>query len=57
MADQLAAFRQNEYVVGLEPGTHPPVGSDRARQEGTMLYIEPGETRSYQLDMEILLND
>ena len=50
-------FGKNEYVVGLEPGTHPPVGSDRARQEGTMLYIEPGETRSYQLDMEILLND
>lgn len=50
-------FGKNEYVVGLEPGTHPPIGCERARQEGTMLCIEPGETRSYQLDMEILLDD
>ncbi len=50
-------FGKNEYVVGLEPGTHPPVGNKRACDEGTLIYIEPGETRSYQLDLEILTND
>ncbi|MEG1897796.1 MAG: DUF4432 family protein, partial [Mucinivorans sp.] len=50
-------FGKNEYVVGLEPGTHPPIGSDRAIKENTMLYIEPGETRSYQLDIEVVQND
>lgn len=50
-------FGKNEYVVGLEPGTHPPIGSERAAREQTLLYIDPGQTRLYQLDLEVLSND
>lgn len=44
---------RNEYVTGLEPGTHPPVGQSKARQDGTLLFIEPGETKRYDLDFSI----
>ncbi len=50
-------FGRNEYVVGLDPGTHPWVCDGSGGQEPVALVIEPGETRSYQLDMEIQLND
>ncbi len=38
-----------EYVTGLEPGTHYPVGQGVARQAGDLILLEPGEIRSYDL--------
>ncbi len=38
-----------EYVTGLEPGTHYPVGQGAARQAGELIMLEPGESRSYSL--------
>lgn len=43
-----------EYVTGLEPGTHPPIGQKKARQEGTLLFIQPGETLSYEMTLEVV---
>ncbi|RPE12419.1 DUF4432 family protein [Chitinophaga lutea] len=43
-----------EYVTGLEPGTHPPIGQAAARKQGTLIFLEPGERRSYELELEIL---
>jgi galactose mutarotase-like enzyme len=43
-----------EYVTGLEPGTHPPVGQAKARQQGTLIQLQPGESRSYDLTLEVL---
>lgn len=45
---------KNEYVTGLEPGTNPPVGQSQAREEGKLIYLNPGETRTYDLSFEIL---
>lgn len=44
---------KNEYVTALEPGTHPPIGQSAARKEGSLIFIETGETRNYDLEMEI----
>lgn len=43
-----------EYVVGLEPGTHPPVGQSRARKDGTLIMLQPGERRNYVVRVRIL---
>lgn len=43
-----------EYVTGLEPGTHPPIGQAKARAEKSLIFLEPGESRTYQLQFEIL---
>ncbi len=43
-----------EYVVGLEPGTHPPIGQSRARQEGTLIALQPKEQRRYRLTIRVL---
>lgn len=43
-----------EYVTGIEPGTHPPIGQAAARKNGTLLFLEPGESRSYTIELEIL---
>ena len=44
---------QGEYVTGLEPGTNPPIGQAKARKEGTLLMLAPGEHRSYDLEIEV----
>lgn len=45
---------RGEYVTGIEPGTHPPIGQAKAREQNTLIFIEPGETRAYDLEIEIL---
>jgi len=44
---------KNEYVIGLEPGTHPPIGQSVSRQNQTLLFIHPGETRVYETVLEV----
>ena len=43
-----------EYVCALEPGTNPPIGQNKARELEQLIRLEPGEKRSYQLEMSIL---
>lgn len=47
---------EGEYVTGLEPGTNPPIGQAKARQEKTLLYLAPGEKRVYDLEIEVVNN-
>lgn len=47
-------FGWNEYVIALEPGTHPPVGQAAARKNGTLLFIQPGEERVYETELEVI---
>ena len=47
---------KGEYVTGLEPGTNPPTGQAKARQESKLIHLQPGETRTYDLEFEILNN-
>lgn len=42
-----------EYVTGLEPGTHFPVGQGSARRDGNLILLEPGESRRYALFLRV----
>ena len=48
---------KNEYVTALEPATHPPIGQANARENGSLIFLEPGESRSYDLGMEVLTGE
>lgn len=48
---------KGEYVTGLEPGTNPPIGQAKAREQGNLIYLEPGECRTYDIDMEVVIKD
>lgn len=48
---------RGEYVTGLEPGTHPLTGQAKAREDKTLLFLEPGEQRNYDLEIEVLFNE
>jgi hypothetical protein len=43
-----------EYVTGLEPGTHRAIGQSKARAQKELIFIEPGEIRQYDLELEVL---
>lgn len=45
---------ENEYVTALEPGTHPPIGQAKAREEGSLTFLEPGESKHYEMQIEVL---
>ncbi len=45
---------KNEYVTALEPATHPPIGQAAARENGTLILLEPGESRVYDLRLVVL---
>lgn len=47
-------FGKGEYVVGLEPGTNPPIGQSRARKQNELILLKPGESRNYNLEIEVL---
>jgi hypothetical protein len=43
-----------EYVTGIEPGTHPPVGQSQARRNNELIFIEPGDKRVYDVRLEVI---
>jgi hypothetical protein len=47
-------FGKGEYVTGLEPGTHPPIGQAAARASQQLLMLAPGETKIYDVELEVL---
>ena len=47
---------KGEYVTGLEPGTNPPIGQGKAREQGVLMHLAPGENRAYDLEFEVLDN-
>ena len=42
---------QGAYVVGMEPGNARVMGRDVERNEGRLQFLEPGEQRSYRLEI------
>lgn len=48
---------KGEYVTGLEPGTHPPIGQAKARVDQQLIFLQPAEMRAYDLEIEVLEND
>jgi hypothetical protein len=43
-----------EYVTGIEPGTNPPIGQSKARQQNQLIILEPGQSREYELQISVL---
>ncbi len=43
-----------EYVTALEPGTNPPIGQAKAREQKKLIHIAPGKSRTYDLEMTVL---
>ena len=58
-ADELPCFTQwvnmaeQDYVLGLEPGTHNPIGRAKAAAAGTLVPLEPEEQRSYSISISL----
>ena len=48
---------KGEYVTGIEPATHPPIGQAKAREQQSLLLLEPGESRAYDLEVGVLLDE
>lgn len=46
-------FGRGEYVTALEPATNPPIGQAKAREQQELIFIQPGETRQYDLEIEV----
>lgn len=44
---------RREYVTGLEPGTHHPIGQQKAREDLNLIFLEPGESRKYELEVQV----
>lgn len=42
---------EREYVMALEPCTHPPIGQAEARKEGSLIQLDVGETRTYDIKL------
>ncbi|MEX0779045.1 MAG: aldose 1-epimerase family protein [Balneolales bacterium] len=45
---------KDEYVMALEPGTHPPIGQSAARNDNTLIMIEPGDSKTYELELTVI---
>jgi hypothetical protein len=48
---------KGEYVMGLEPGTNPPIGQGKARAQHELIFLQPGESRAYDLELEVLSDE
>lgn len=44
---------EGDYVVGVEPGTWYPEGRCEARKRGELLFMEPGEIKNFEIEIEI----
>lgn len=43
-----------EYVCALEPGTNFPIGRKKARENGTLTMLRPGQSRRYDVTIRVL---
>lgn len=46
--------RAGDYVLGMEPGTGNVGGLDNTREKGQLLYIQPGESKHYDIAIDFL---
>jgi hypothetical protein len=45
------------YVVGMEPGNCHVQGRANERERGTLIHLEPGEKRSYKVEIGVLTSE
>ena len=48
---------KGEYVTGLEPSTHALTGQAKARKDGDLIFIQPGEKRVYDVELEVITGE
>jgi galactose mutarotase-like enzyme len=48
---------KGEYVTALEPATNPPIGQAKAREQGTLIHLAPGESRISELELEVITGE
>jgi hypothetical protein len=44
---------EQDYVLGLEPGTHYPIGRNKAEAAGILVSLLPGERQEYSLRIDL----
>ncbi|HSU50915.1 MAG TPA: aldose 1-epimerase family protein [Segetibacter sp.] len=44
---------RGEYVTGLEPATNQLIGQSKARERGELIFLQPGERRTYDLEIDL----
>jgi hypothetical protein len=47
-------FGFGEYVVGLEPGTNPPTGFKKAKEDKKLIMLAAGQSKAYELEISVL---
>jgi Domain of unknown function (DUF4432) len=47
-------LREGAYAVGLEPSTHSVDGENAARADGSMIWLQAGESRAYHTTFTVL---
>jgi hypothetical protein len=47
-------LREGAYVLGIEPSTHHIDGNLAARREGTMIWLDHGDSRNYEVTIRVL---
>lgn len=47
---------KGEYVMGFEPGTNPPIGQAKAREQNELVHLAPEEIKEYDLEIKVLDN-
>lgn len=47
-------FQAGHYALGIEPSTHHVLGNLAARERGEMIWLEHGESRSYEAVFRVL---
>ena len=47
---------RNEYVTGIEPATNLPIGQAQARANNELIFLNPHEIKSFDLEMNISEN-
>jgi hypothetical protein len=45
---------EGEYVTGIEPATHPPIGQARARKDNELIFIAPKEKKVYDVRIDVM---
>lgn len=54
MFTQWKSMGAGEYALGLEPGNCHVLGRDKAKEDGTLQYIQPGEIKKYEILVSII---
>lgn len=47
-------WKKGDYITALEPGTNGPIGQNAAKQQKELIYLQPGKSRTYEIEFTVL---